>query len=195
MRACHGWRKRGSALCIPTPCSPPGTCAFLSWQLSGAVGTAESSRNVYGWCTAVAMLEMLWLEKQVLLQWADVLNSSLLHFKFWLRLMARNSLGFWMWPLGLDTEAGVLKKPWSLSPEIPVSVCNLWAWQKHSDFSCSFRLKKKWTCCPELNMLVWQFCTTSLGLLESSTCDGNTFSTASVPALTNEFLAFFSLKW
>lgn len=102
MRACHGWRKRGSALCIPTPCSPPGTCAFLSWQLSGAVGTAESSRNVYGGCTAVATLEMLWLENQVLLQWADVLSLTPLFSSI-------SSSGWGWWPeTHWDFECGHL---------------------------------------------------------------------------------------
>lgn len=54
--------------------------------------------------------------------WCAELNSSLLHFKYWLRLSTRNSLGFWMWPLGLDTEAGVLKKLRVQSSEIPISV-------------------------------------------------------------------------
>lgn len=87
-------------------------------------GNSWVSQEWVQWYIAVVTLEM-WLEKQVLLQWADYaeLNSSLLHFKFWLRLSTRNSLGFWMWPLGLDTEAGVLKKLRAQSPEIPISVC------------------------------------------------------------------------
>lgn len=182
MRACHGWRRPGSALCIPTPCLPPGTFAFLSWQLSGAVGTAKSARNGYScshtWNVVVGEA----------VSWCAEHNSCLLHFKFWLRLMTRNSLGFWMWPLGLDTEAGVIKKPRAQSPEILISVCRpvslaetLWppvappGWKKLS----------YWAFCPELNILVWQFYTSTLGLSEGSTCDGDTFSTPSVPALAN----------
>lgn len=114
MRACHGWRRPGSALCIPTPCLPPGTFAFLPWQLSGAVGTARNEYSCsHTWNVVVGEA----------VGWCAELNSCLLYFKFWLRLMTRNSLGFWMWSLGLDTEAGVIKKPRAQSPEIPISVC------------------------------------------------------------------------
>lgn len=158
MRACHGWRKHGSTLCIPTPCSPPGTCAFLSWQLSGAVGTAESARNRYSWCTAIVKLEMLWLKKQVLLQWADILSLTPLFCS-----ISRSGWG-WRpethWDFGCGHLAWIQRQECWKSQELNLlrflSQCeDLWAWQKHSDFQLLLQAEEKWTCCPELNVLVW----------------------------------------
>lgn len=88
-------------------------------------GTAESARSRYGWYTAVVTLEMLWLEKQVLLQWVDVPNLT--------PLFSSISSSGWRWQPethwdfgcgnSLDTEAGVMKKLRAQSPEIPISVC------------------------------------------------------------------------
>lgn len=196
MRVCHGWRKPGSALCTPTPCSPPGTFAFLSWQLSGAVGTAESTRNGYSWCTAVVTLEMLRLEKQVLLQWADVLSLTPL---FSVSSSGGGRQPETNWDFGCGHLSWIQRqecwKSWELSLLRFLSQCaDLWAWQKHFDFQLLLQTGKKWTCCSELNVLVWQNCTTSSGLLEGSMWWRH-FQHSFCSCSSKWIPGFFSLKW
>lgn len=151
---------------------------FFITTASRVVGTAESARNRYSWCTATyhAWNVVVWeTDSSSMGRYAQLNSSLLFRFKFWPRLMARSTPeGLRTWPFGLDPEAGVLKKLRARSPEIVISVCRPEGLAEALRFPAAPPGWKTWNCCPELDVLVWQFCTTGLGLLGTCTCDGDT---------------------
>lgn len=172
-------------------------CFFIT-TTSRAVGMAESAENRYSWCLAIDRTwnVVFWETDSSSVGQCAQFNSSLLCFKFWQRLMARSTPeGLWMRPFGPDPEVGVLKKPKARSPEISISVYRPEGLAEARRFPAAPPGWKTWNCCPELDMLLWQFCATSLGLLGARTCDGDTSFQHGLCSCSSKLIpGFFSLK-